>query len=68
VVGDVPLANEAVAIKDGAALSRAGWVFAGWNTEPDGTGTAYQPGETVRGLARPDETATLYAQWILEAS
>lgn len=38
---------------------RAGYVFTGWNTEPDGTGAAYTAGDTIT-LAASD---TLYAQW-----
>ena len=36
--------------------------FEGWNTEPDGTGTAYAPGATVLNLAESG-TVKLYAQW-----
>ena len=41
-----------------------GYAFAGWNTEPDGTGAAYADKATITGL--PEGTAgimTLYAQW-----
>ena len=34
-------------------------MFAGWNTEPDGSGTAYPPGSRLK----MDGTITLYAQW-----
>lgn len=34
--------------------------FLGWNTQPDGSGTAYQPGETVQ---IKDSDVVLYAQW-----
>lgn len=41
-------------------LQRTGYTFMGWNTEPDGTGSAYQPGETfVMGTSN----VVLYAQW-----
>lgn len=40
-------------------FTKDGYVFAGWNTEPDGTGTAYADGESVTNL----EDITLYAQW-----
>ena len=45
-------------------LSRAGFpFFVGWNTEPDGSGTEYLPGDPleIRG-----SDATLYALWIPE--
>ena len=34
--------------------------FANWNTRPDGTGAAYQPGDSLRF---EDEDVTLYAIW-----
>ena len=44
-------------------FKRDGYVFVGWNTEPDGTGTLYR----VNGVPVPDwavgETVDLYAQW-----
>lgn len=41
-------------------LTKPGYIFAGWNTASDGSGTMYQPGNTI-----PNITAniTLYAQW-----
>ena len=43
--------------------TRPHYVFKGWNTEPDGTGTAYAPGD---GVEIPGDGMTLYAQWELE--
>lgn len=37
--------------------------FAGWNTKPDGTGTAYSAGENVKDLTAANSIITLYAQW-----
>ena len=46
------------------AYTRTGYHFTGWNTEADGSGTAYADGEEVLNLtAEPDATLTLYAQW-----
>ena len=46
---------------DGTAwFSRPGYAFTGWNTEPDGSGTAYAPDSTIV-LTAP--VTTLYAQW-----
>ena len=46
---------------DGAVhFTRPGYKFIGWNTEPDGTGTAYPPNSTIQ-LTEP--MTTLYAQW-----
>ena len=38
-------------------FTRAGYIFAGWNTEPNGTGINYAAGATI------DADTTLYAQW-----
>jgi len=43
-----------------AWFSRAGYTFVGWNTEPDGSGTAYAPDASIV-LTEP--VTTLYAQW-----
>ena len=46
------------------AYTRTGYHFAGWNTERDGSGTAYADGEEVLNLtAEHNATVTLYAQW-----
>lgn len=49
---------------------RTGYVFMGWNTKPDGTGTAYADGEEIWNLTDRDYyadakagTVVLYAQW-----
>ena len=39
---------------------RIGYTFTGWNTQPDGSGTAYRPGDSII-LSQP--ITTLYAQW-----
>ncbi|MCX7775419.1 MAG: InlB B-repeat-containing protein [Spirochaetaceae bacterium] len=41
-------------------LARTGYGFSGWNTNADGTGTAYQAGDT---FAMGSADVTLYAQW-----
>lgn len=46
------------------AFRKTGYVFANWNTEPDGSGTVYKEGQKVKGLTTyNEETVTLYAQW-----
>jgi len=40
-------------------MTRSGYVFAGWNTDAKGNGTAYQPDEWVSA----NGNITLYAQW-----
>ena len=42
-------------------FSRAGYTFTGWNTATDGTGTAYETGDTIKA-----DNMTLYAQWTLD--
>jgi LPXTG-motif cell wall-anchored protein/uncharacterized repeat protein (TIGR02543 family) len=44
--------------------TREGYVFTGWNTEPDGTGTAYADGDDYAFDPSATETTTLYAQWV----
>ena len=57
--------EEAYLVKDTASQVsdqipyRAGYVFTGWNTKPDGTGDSYEAGSTIT-LSMSD---TLYAQW-----
>jgi len=44
-------------------FEKSGYRFIGWNTEKDGSGTTYQPGDEITAL----ETAgkiTLFAQWV----
>lgn len=41
---------------------RQGYKFTGWNTKPDGTGTAYTEGQTV-AMPKEGQSLTLYAQW-----
>lgn len=46
---------------DGTAwFNRTGYIFTGWNTRPDGSGTAYAPDVAIV-LTEP--VTTLYAQW-----
>ncbi len=53
------LAGATATVLSGDALSKENYEFAGWNTEADGSGTAYAPGDSlvVSGAT------TLYAQW-----
>ena len=48
------------------AYARDGYAFAGWSTSPDGSGTLYADGQSVRDLAESG-TVTLYAQWRADA-
>ena len=46
------------------AFTRAGYTFTGWNTRPDGKGTAYGDGAEVNNLADEEgAVVTLYARW-----
>lgn len=45
-------------------FAKTGYSFAGWNTQADGKGVAYAPGEKVVNLVLEDGgSITLYAQW-----
>ncbi|MGN0708731.1 MAG: InlB B-repeat-containing protein [Anaerovoracaceae bacterium] len=50
--------GSAVTVKDNE-FTRKGYEFTGWNTASDGTGTAYEAGDSVT----LDENVTVYAQW-----
>lgn len=41
-------------------FTRSGYTFIGWNTQADGKGTAYKPGDS---FILTDKDAVLYAQW-----
>lgn len=47
------------------SLVRTGYVFTGWNTAADGSGTAYDPADTFE---MPAANVTLYAQWLTTPS
>jgi len=51
-----------VAVKENSGnLTKAGSVFSGWNTRPDGVGSTYHPGET---FTMPEvEVFNLYVKW-----
>ncbi|MDR2758813.1 MAG: InlB B-repeat-containing protein [Spirochaetaceae bacterium] len=42
-------------------LTKDGYYFAGWNTQPDGKGTSYKPGRPLS----LDGSMELYAHWVL---
>lgn len=45
-------------------FERIGYTFTGWNTNPDGTGTALEDRQQVRNLTTEENgTVILYAQW-----
>ena len=44
---------------EAAGISRSGYIFIGWNTQQDGSGISYMPGETIIIAGN----LTLYAQW-----
>ena len=46
------------------AYNRTGYLFSGWNTDPNGSGTPYPDKAKVQNLTDvPDGVFTLYAQW-----
>ncbi len=50
-------------IGNSGALAKTGLAFNGWNTQADGLGTSYAPGDTFTITA----DTTLYAQWIINS-
>jgi len=45
-------------------FARTGYTFAGWNTQPDGSGEGYSNGQSVINLTEiENDTVTLYAIW-----
>ena len=47
-------------------MYRDGYVFIGWNTKSDGSGTAYADGATLTATSEDKGPVTLYAQWVNE--
>jgi len=64
--GDVPtdstvyVSGQQVTVQGCGTLVRAGWLFTGWNTMHDGSGSAYASG-ALFNIGGAD--VTLYAQW-----
>jgi uncharacterized repeat protein (TIGR02543 family)/LPXTG-motif cell wall-anchored protein len=48
-----------VTVKDPGTMSRTGYAFVGWDTDDDGHGTHYNPGDTFKIY----NDVKLYAQW-----
>lgn len=44
-------------------FERTGYTFTGWNTKPDGTGTAYADKGKIKSLGGLGEIVILYAMW-----
>jgi uncharacterized repeat protein (TIGR02543 family) len=56
--------NDVIVLSNSGALTRTDYVFAGWNTSPDGKGTQLYPGNSFT----IDSTVTLYARWTKETT
>lgn len=57
---DIYTTNTKATIRDNEGnMSKYGYYFAGWNTEPDGSGTAYMPGEEIE----IQQSMILFANW-----
>ena len=61
ILGDV---TEDATLPDANTMTRDGYVFSGWNTAADGSGTTYMAGDTFTFAATG--TTTLYAVWMEE--
>jgi len=44
-------------------FTRNGYVFNGWNTAADGSGTSYTDKQVIKNLKTENSNITLYAQW-----
>jgi len=53
-------AGKSITLSGGSGFSRAGFSFAGWNTNSSGTGTTY----TAGSIYSPNGNITFYAKWI----
>ena len=53
--------QQALVLGNSNGLSRAGFEFAGWNTAANGSGTSYEPGDS---LSLSSSNVTLYAVWV----
>ena len=61
---DQPMTYDQAASLTVNGYTKTGYAFTGWNTQPDGGGTAYTDGQNVSNLTSVDgETVTLFAQW-----
>lgn len=64
MMADLMATYDAKAALPANGFKRAGYTFAGWNTKPDGTGTAYKDkGEVTNLASSQDDVVVLYAQW-----
>lgn len=59
-VKKVCISGDTVSLSERTGLIRLGYAFTGWNTESDGSGTDYEPGEDI--IVEADDI-TLFAQW-----
>ncbi len=66
--GSTPPASHIMEVEGGELSiivpTKANNMFECWNTMPDGTGTCYNPGETVDHIGTPGGVVTLYAIWV----
>jgi uncharacterized repeat protein (TIGR02543 family) len=53
--------NTSITLAGAGTLTKNGYIFAGWNTAADGSGTEYAAGAS---FTIPANNVTLYAQWI----
>ena len=52
------------ALPETTTMSKTGYNFYGWNTEPDGSGKNFKPGEKVKNLTTEAGAVTLYVCWL----
>jgi len=56
--------DEDLTLSDGSGFSRTDYIFSGWNTSADGSGTSYAPGATYT----VNEDVTLFALWTVDVT
>ena len=63
-MADQTLMNGVSAELTAGTFARDGYLFAGWNTAADGSGTSYADGQSVSNMTETSgATVTLYAKW-----
>jgi uncharacterized repeat protein (TIGR02543 family) len=62
VDGNSYLTGATVTVRNKGTLVRTGCAFAGWNTQTDGNGTLFAPGDT---FPMGTGNVTLYAEWVV---
>ena len=64
-MGDLSMAYDETKSLPENSYTKKDYIFTGWNTKSDGSGTTYTDKQTINNLATANnDVVTLYAQWI----